>query len=289
MTPKFLPRLIHLITPIKLKVCRIPECLTSVQDWMFTNKLKLNPDKTEFMLIGNKCHRKKINPEFPVEILNNLISPAAHAKNLGIGLFNSSSRRRRSHGHRKGNDYFKHQHVDALYLNKLYQKEDGLHRIRTTLYCIPLNRLRKLSEESLSYKSKRKIADHLYYIIDDIAQHRLYKPVMVDSSLPDRYFLKINFDNKGIDLLNLPNVFHSKKVVNNIPVYFKNKIPPCISYKYTKQSVQNFLTIIKLLRIFRWILLDLVLICVNVLLQIIYIGLMAMYSLVIYPSLRTRS
>ena len=30
-----------------------------VQDWMFTIKLKLTPDKMEFMLIGNKCHREK--------------------------------------------------------------------------------------------------------------------------------------------------------------------------------------------------------------------------------------
>ena len=29
-------------------------CLASVQSWMSTNKLKLNPDKTEFLLIGNE-------------------------------------------------------------------------------------------------------------------------------------------------------------------------------------------------------------------------------------------
>ena len=51
---------------------------------MFTNKLKLNPDKTEFMLIGNKCHRNKFNSKFPVDILNNSIPLAAHAKNLGV-------------------------------------------------------------------------------------------------------------------------------------------------------------------------------------------------------------
>ena len=51
---------------------------------MFTNKLKLNPDKTAFMLIGNKCHHNKFNSEFPVEILNNSIPSAAHAKNLGV-------------------------------------------------------------------------------------------------------------------------------------------------------------------------------------------------------------
>ena len=46
------------------KIKSLQECLASVQDWMFTNKLKLNPDKTEFMLIGNKCHRNKFNSEF---------------------------------------------------------------------------------------------------------------------------------------------------------------------------------------------------------------------------------
>ena len=51
---------------------------------MFTNKLKLNPDKTEFKLIGNKSHRNKFNSDFSVEILNNSIHPAAHAKNLGV-------------------------------------------------------------------------------------------------------------------------------------------------------------------------------------------------------------
>ena len=32
----------------------LQQCLLS--DWMFTNKLKPNPDNTEFMLIGNKRH-----------------------------------------------------------------------------------------------------------------------------------------------------------------------------------------------------------------------------------------
>ena len=38
------------------KLSHLQDCLLSTQDWMYSNKLKLNPDKTEFMLIGNKCH-----------------------------------------------------------------------------------------------------------------------------------------------------------------------------------------------------------------------------------------
>ena len=55
------------------KIKSLQKSLTSVQDWRFTNKLKLNPDKTEFMLIGNKCHHNKFDSKFPVEILNNSI------------------------------------------------------------------------------------------------------------------------------------------------------------------------------------------------------------------------
>ena len=33
--------------------------LASVQSWMSTNKLKMNPDKTEFLLIGNERQRSK--------------------------------------------------------------------------------------------------------------------------------------------------------------------------------------------------------------------------------------
>ena len=82
MTPKFFTSFNTSNHSNKIK--SLQECLTSVQDWMFTNKLKLNPDKTEFMLIGNKRRRNKFNSKFPVDILNNSIPPAAHAKNLGV-------------------------------------------------------------------------------------------------------------------------------------------------------------------------------------------------------------
>ena len=36
------------------------------------------------MLIGNKCHGNKFDSMFPVDIHNNSIPPAAHAKNLGV-------------------------------------------------------------------------------------------------------------------------------------------------------------------------------------------------------------
>ena len=53
---------------------------------MFTNKLKLNPDKTKFILIGSKNNRKQLLPHFPINILGNQVSPAQSVKNLGVAF-----------------------------------------------------------------------------------------------------------------------------------------------------------------------------------------------------------
>ena len=44
----------------------LQSCLASVQSWMSTNTRKLNPDKTEFLLIGNDWQRSKYLSMFPI-------------------------------------------------------------------------------------------------------------------------------------------------------------------------------------------------------------------------------
>ena len=62
----------------------LQSCLASVQSWMSTNKLKLNPDKTEFLLIGNEWQRSKYLPMFPIELLGVETYPSKSARNLGV-------------------------------------------------------------------------------------------------------------------------------------------------------------------------------------------------------------
>ena len=62
----------------------LQSCLASVQSWMSTNKLKLNPDKTEFFLIGNERQRSKYLSMFPIELLGIKSYPAKSARNLGV-------------------------------------------------------------------------------------------------------------------------------------------------------------------------------------------------------------
>ena len=70
---------------------KLKNCLNDIQNFMFTNKLKLNPDKTEFILIGSKNNRKQLLPHFPINILGNQVkvSPAQSVKNLRV-VFDSN-------------------------------------------------------------------------------------------------------------------------------------------------------------------------------------------------------
>ena len=63
---------------------RLQQCLESVQQWMLANKLKLNPDKTEFLLIGHEQQRAKYLSRFPISLLGVDTKPAKSARNLGV-------------------------------------------------------------------------------------------------------------------------------------------------------------------------------------------------------------
>ena len=63
---------------------KLNKCLNDVKEWMTTSKLKLNPDKTEFIIFGSKRQRDKLKACFPIDILGNSLCPADSVKNLGV-------------------------------------------------------------------------------------------------------------------------------------------------------------------------------------------------------------
>ena len=66
---------IHLSPDDSLKSFdRLKSCLNGIQVWMSENKLKLNPDKTEFIVFGAKDRHKWLSDSFPVNILGNCLS-----------------------------------------------------------------------------------------------------------------------------------------------------------------------------------------------------------------------
>ena len=71
---------------------RIESCADSVRTWMFQNKLKLNDDKTIFMLLGNKPQVNKVVFD-SVIIGESYISTSAKCTNLGAGFDSDMSMR----------------------------------------------------------------------------------------------------------------------------------------------------------------------------------------------------
>ena len=51
---------------------------------MSASKLKLNPDKTEFILFGSKKQRERLNACFPIDILGNPLHPTESVRSLGV-------------------------------------------------------------------------------------------------------------------------------------------------------------------------------------------------------------
>ena len=60
-----------------------------VSAWMTGSKLKLNPSKTEFLLIGTKLQLEKFLNNFPCLLPSEDTNPSTSAKHLGV-LFDSS-------------------------------------------------------------------------------------------------------------------------------------------------------------------------------------------------------
>ena len=53
---------------------------------MNQNMLKLNPDKTKFMVIGNIAHRKTVSNKYLVELLSQKIANIACMRNAGVAF-----------------------------------------------------------------------------------------------------------------------------------------------------------------------------------------------------------
>ena len=61
---------------------------------MGSNKLKLNPEKTEFIVIGDDQIRSYLKSSFPVSFLGNIMEPAESVKNLVVILDADNSMQR---------------------------------------------------------------------------------------------------------------------------------------------------------------------------------------------------
>ena len=68
--------------PGHLTTARLEACISDVNNWMSSNLLKLNSDKTEFLVFGSHFHRWPLLP--PIVIGTDSISTSDSARNIGV-------------------------------------------------------------------------------------------------------------------------------------------------------------------------------------------------------------
>jgi len=163
-------------------------------------------------------------------------------------LFNKHSRKKRSHGHRKNNKASIHK-ITVRDLDKMVNNDNlCLHQVKCSLYALPLSVLHKINDDASDQFFSNQISDITYHLITEISYCRLFKPVLSISNPPKRYFMKMEYNNKGIDTINITNILHNKAVRKCIPPYFQNTEVPIISYKYTPtiyKHIVNYNEVIK--------------------------------------------
>ena len=82
-------------TDPEMSLSLVQQCLQDVSDWMIASKLKLNPDKTEFILIGTKAQRDKFKKYFPTKWegwKDQDVTQTDSAQNLGVEFDKDSCR-----------------------------------------------------------------------------------------------------------------------------------------------------------------------------------------------------
>ena len=70
-------------TEVIAALCRVEACIDEIQTWMKNNKLQLNADKTEYVIVASPNVLPKITLR-PINISGIEIQPSVSAKNLGV-------------------------------------------------------------------------------------------------------------------------------------------------------------------------------------------------------------
>ena len=133
-------------------VHQMETCISSVQEWMSRHFLKMNNDKTEFLVISFRQMRNRI-PPLSLQIGHNHIDPSPSARNLGVEMSSTASSMEQQISKVCRNSYFQ---LQCLYKVRRYVDrptlESLVHAFVTSKleYCnalyvgVPANQLHRL-------------------------------------------------------------------------------------------------------------------------------------------------
>jgi len=79
---------IFIYTDTELSLKQLGDCLSGISGWMTNNRLRVNANKTDFIIIVTPRQRGKISRFFPTNILTHSITPTYIVHNPGVTFDN---------------------------------------------------------------------------------------------------------------------------------------------------------------------------------------------------------
>ena len=162
----------------------------------------------------------------------------------GIGDFNPSQgifqhfggrRRRKRHSKRKPKRLRARNDFSLDFILRKHRELSGgenyIHFFKMFLYGIPRVDLQQLLQNMEG--SVLNIDIRLKDLVSMISTMRLFRPVEIQRN-SRRDFYHLNFRDKGLDHINIGSILRNQNVMNKIPIYFVNKEPPIIGYRFNK-------------------------------------------------------
>ena len=148
---------------------------------------------------------------------------------------------RRHHSHKS---HINHENPKHWLLSHVgnYKSKWFLKGFITHLFSCKLVFLRQIRSIVNELLPLREFPTHLLLICLDIIRFRLGDYVIESKPKVNerRNFLRVFFHSKGIEMVNLSSIMHSKQARLAIPDFFQDKDPPIISYTYTKPIGPQF-------------------------------------------------
>ena len=105
-------------------ICRIQSCITDIDDWLSSNRLKFNADKTEFIWLGTRQQLRKITQQ-SLDINGVSLLPVSKVRDLGVILDDELTMKA---------------HVNHVVSGSFYQ----LRQLRSVQRCLPFDARRAL-------------------------------------------------------------------------------------------------------------------------------------------------
>ena len=124
----------------------LSDCLTDILFWMESSTIKLNPDKTDFIVIGTKQQRSRVINHFPVKLFGSDTFPLYTVRNLGV-IFDS--------------DFNFRQHISQVRKSSFYH----IRELRRIMRPISTSTAKTISTALISSR-----LDYFYSLLNNIAK-----------------------------------------------------------------------------------------------------------------------